>query len=229
MADELTLSAQVGRTLGTGSSKRLRAEGKVPGVIYGLDQESVVVEVNYADLRKVLTTDAGFNAVITLEFDGKRELSIVKELQRHPVRRDVLHVDFIRLDPDATVSVEVRITLVGTAKQVENGGFVDHVLYSLAIDAKPNAIPDELEIDITDLELGGTLTVSAISLPAGVTTEVDGEEPVVLGAIARVVEEETPAEGEEGEEGEEGAEGEGGDADSDGDSGDSDGDADSDG
>lgn len=222
MAEQLTLTATTGREHGTGPAKRLRAEDHIPGVVYGLGTETVEVSVAFRELRRVLTTDAGMNAIITLDIDGESVLSIVKDLQRHPVRRNPLHVDFLRVDPDATISVEVPIVLTGEAKNVEVGGYVDHVLYTLPIDAKPGAIPDELELDISDLEIGTSLSVADLTLPAGVSTEVDAEEAIVFGQASRVVEEEVPTEGEEGEEGE----GEEGDGDGDGDGGDADGDDD---
>ena len=99
---DLTLTAETGRTTGTRPARRLRAEGKVPGVVYGLDREPVSVAVPWPELRRALTTEAGLNALITLEVDGHHDLTIVKDLQRDPVRRAVTHVDFLRIDRDAS-------------------------------------------------------------------------------------------------------------------------------
>ncbi len=104
---DVTLTAETGRPLGSRSSRRLLRDGKVPGVVYGLDQDTVAVAVEWPDLRAALTTDAGLNALITLEVDGDEDLTIVKDLQRDPVRRDVVHVDFLRVSRDVEIEVEV--------------------------------------------------------------------------------------------------------------------------
>jgi large subunit ribosomal protein L25 len=213
---EITLAASTGRPTGSRASGRLRAEGKVPATVYGLGRESASVTVAWRDLRHVLTTDAGVNAIIELSVDGAaRELTIVKDLQRHPIRRNVLHVDFLRVSADVAIEVDVPITLVGEAKEVvNNDGIVEQLMFHLTVSAKPGDIPDELTVDITELEIGHAIRVGDLTLPAGAETAVDIEEPVVIGSGAAI--EEEPAEAEEGE-GEEGAEGgeaaaEGGDA-----------------
>src|SRR5699024_4475979 len=94
---EITLKAVSGRTTGTGPSKRIRAEGQVPGVVYGLGSDPVSVTVDWRPLREVLTTDAGLNVLIDLDVDGDVSLCMVKELQRHPIKGNVLHLDFLRV------------------------------------------------------------------------------------------------------------------------------------
>jgi len=213
---EITLPAHSGRTTGTRPSKRLRGEGKVPATVYGLGGDAVSVSVDWRELRHALTTEAGMNALINLEIDGHAsELTIVKEMQRHPIKRSVLHVDFLRISRDVAIEVEVPITMEGEAEQVtREGGLVEQALFHLTVKAKPGSIPNELTIDISSLTIGESLRVSDLTLPDGVETDVDPEEAVVIGQVPQVVElpEEEAAEGEEGEEaaeGEEGAEGEG--------------------
>lgn len=213
---ELVLAAETGRPTGTRPSRRLRGEGQVPGVVYGLGQESQSVSVDWPALRKALTTDAGLNALIQLDVDGNRQLSIVKELQRHPVRRDVVHVDFLRVDPDAEIQVEVPITLIGEAREVTaEDGMVDQTLFALSVFSKPGAIPSEFEADISELTVGDSLRVSDITLPSGVRTEVDPDEAIAVGMVTRstieamAADEAAAAEAEA--EGEEGAAAEGGD------------------
>lgn len=181
-----TLTAEIGRTAGSRSSSRLRAEGRVPGVVYGLGRDAVAITVAWPELRRALSTDAGTNALITIDVDGQRDLTIVKDLQRHPVKRNVLHIDFLRVDPDALVAIDVPIILLGEAKQVENRrGVVDHPLKALTVLAKPSDIPSMIELNIEDLDIGVTVTVAELELPAGVTTEVDPESPVVTGMATR--------------------------------------------
>jgi large subunit ribosomal protein L25 len=217
---EITLQADTGRTTGSRPSGRLRAEGKVPGVVYGLGQDPQSVSVPWRELRVVLTGEAGLNALIDLHVDGAAgDLVMVKDLQRHPVRRDVLHVDFLRVSRDHVISVEVPIVLEGEATKVtSNDGVVDHVLYALTISAKPADIPNEIGIDISGLEIGESIRVGDVVLPAGVTTDVDPEDAIVMASLAQdTAVEPVEGEGAEGAEGEtaEGAEGAaGGDTDS---------------
>jgi large subunit ribosomal protein L25 len=213
---DLTLTVEKGRTLGTRPSRRLRAEGKVPAVVYGQNSEPTSVSVAWPELRKALTTEAGMNALITLTIAGDSDthLSIIKDLQRHPVRRDVIHVDFQLINRDEELTVEVPIQLIGVAKEVEQKkGIVDQLMYTLTIQAKPGFIPTALEADINDLDVGTAIHVSDIALPDGVGTEVDPDEVVVQGSQSRATIEEEEGEGEEveGEEGEggEGAAGDG--------------------
>src|SRR5690606_10524321 len=112
-AMELVLHADPTRTTGTRTSRRLRRDGHIPAVVYGLGSTPVPVSVAWRDLRQCLKTEAGANAVISVDIDGARHLSIVKEIQRHPVRRDVIHVDFLRVDPDKSVVVEVPVVVIG--------------------------------------------------------------------------------------------------------------------
>jgi large subunit ribosomal protein L25 len=208
---ENTLVADTGRPIGSRPSKRLRHEGKIPAVVYG-HGEPVAVTVDWRALRQVLTTEAGLNALINLEVEGETQLTMVKELQRHPVRHDVLHVDFLRVRADEPITVDVPITLTGEAEDVHRAdGTVDHVLYQLEITALPGDIPTELTVDISGLAVGDLIRVGDLQLPRGVTTEIDPEEPVVV-ARAEVVVELEEAEVEEAEaaegEGAEGGEGE---------------------
>lgn len=183
---EIKLQATTGRSLGSGPSKRIRVEGKVPGVVYGLDADPIPVTVEWKPLREALTTDAGLNALIDLTVDGDTRLSIVKELQRDPVRRTVTHVDFELIDPNAPLSMDVPITLVGTSPKLEAlKGMVDQLKHTLLVSAAPGSIPNQLEADVSEIELGSTVTVGEIVLPPGVTTPVDPDEVVAQGSATR--------------------------------------------
>ena len=180
------LTAETGRERGTRPSRRLRRTGRVPAVVYGMGDNPIQVSVDRADLRGALSTDSGLNALITLEVDGDRQLSIVKDLQRHPVRRDVLHVDFLRINPDLEVEMEVPLLLVGEAKKVtQASGMVDQVMHSVPLLAKPADIPVEVTADVSDLEVGSSLRVSDIALPAGVTAAGDPDATFAVGLITR--------------------------------------------
>jgi len=212
---EIVLTAETGRPLGSAACRRLRAEGKVPAVVYGTGFDPTPVAIEWRSLRQALTTDKGLNAVITLDVAGDQQMTIVKDLQRHPVRRDVLHVDFLVVERDKPVQAEVPIVLEGEPEKVlQERGVVAQELHALTIHAKPAAIPGHLAIDISELEIGDTLTVADLVLPAGVTTDVDLEQAVVSAQVTREAVEAEAVEGAEGEEGEgEGAEGEGAEGD----------------
>ena len=189
---ELILNTDTQRELGTRPSRRLRREGRIPGVVYGLGGESVPVAVDARELRSALTSDAGLNALLTLDVDGNRQLGLVKDLQHHPVRNEVIHVDFIRVDADVAVEVEVRLSLVGEATEVNNeDGVVDQAAFSVRVLAKPESIPNELSLDISEMTMGDTLRTGDIDLPDGVELAGDPEELVASTSMA-VIEIEEP-------------------------------------
>lgn len=206
---EIILHASPRPPQGTRPVRRLRGEGKVPGVVYGLGADPITLSVEWRDLRAALITEQGLNAVIHLDIAGETTPTLVKDIQRHKVRRDVLHVDFIRVDLSKTVDVEVTIHLEGEAEAVtREEGVVDQVLTALLITAKPDDIPSGLTIDISGLVIGSSLRVSDIVLPAGVTTSVDPEEAVVTTSHGVSEKELAEAEADVAGEPEEGAEGE---------------------
>jgi large subunit ribosomal protein L25 len=179
----------------------LRAEGKIPATVYGLGSDAVSVSVGWRDLRHALTTEAGMNALINLEIDGHAsELTVVKELQRHPIKRMVLHIDFLRVSRDIAIEVEVPIALVGEAVELlREGGIVDQAMFHLTVSAKPGSIPNELTVDISGLTIGDAVRVGDLTLPDGVETDVDAEEPIVIGQAPQAEEVPEAVEGEEGE------------------------------
>jgi large subunit ribosomal protein L25 len=210
MADDITLVAEVGRPTGTSASRRLRATGKVPAVLYGRGAEPQAITVDWRELRVALTSEKGLNALINLTVNGSTTPAIVKEMQRHPVRRDVLHIDFLAVDVDKPIATDVPIVMEGEATLVyREQGVVDQVMNAIVVHAKPDRIPGHLSIDISELEIGHTLTVADLVLPEGVTIDADPEETIVIAQLTSLAlaEEEEEAEGEEAE-GEEGAEGE---------------------
>ena len=208
MAD-LVLNTEEKTTIGSRSSRRLRRDGKVPGVLYGLGQDPEIFSVDYGDLRGALTTDAGLNALIQLSVNGTNQLSILKSLQRHPVKDEVIHVDFVRVDPNQELAVEVQIVLEGVAKKVtDQNGMVDQTMFSLSVLSLPDSIPNELTADVSELEINDAIRVSDIVLPEGVRTEVDPEEAIAVGTVTRSTMESMAAEEAAEVEGDEEMEGE---------------------
>jgi len=184
--NEVSLVADVGRVTGSAEARRLRTVGKVPGVLYGHGVEPLSLAVGSRELRAALTSDAGLNALISLDVGGERHLAMARQLQRHPVRRSLDHVDFVIVRRDEIVSAEVNIHLVGEALEVEHAdGLVEQQMFSLVVHATPGNIPNAIEVDISALAIGDAIRVSDLKLPSGVATEVDPEDTVVAGQASR--------------------------------------------
>jgi large subunit ribosomal protein L25 len=219
---QTVVKATLGRQTGSRSSRRLRAEGKLPGVIYGLGKDPQPVAVDYAELRGALNNSAGMNTVFTLEIDGSSETVLVYDVQRDPIKRVVTHADFLRIDPEQKVRVNVPIVLVGDGTAVtEAGGLIEQQMFELELEVRPDAIPDIIEADISIMTLDHRLAVSDLALPSGSTSMVDERISVAAAVVprsAKVAEADALEDGEEIAEG--GAEtAEGGDADQSGDDG----------
>jgi large subunit ribosomal protein L25 len=208
---EINLAAQRRADAGSASSRRLRAAGRIPGVVYGHGVAPISVSVDARDLRAALSTDAGANALIDLHIGSERHLALARELRRHPVRQSFSHVDFVVVRRDEVVAADVPVVLNGEALAVHrNGGTVEQLVFTLRVRAKPADIPHAIEFDVSELEIGETIRLGTAVIPEGVTVDADEDTPIVAGHAARVeVEaEEEAAEGEAVAEGEEAAEGE---------------------
>lgn len=215
---EITLVAEPGRTTGSSESRRLRAAGRIPAVVYGHGIDGISVSVDGRELRHALSGEAGTNQLLELKIGSESHLALARVLQRHPVRHTVVHVDFQIVSRDEVVSADVPLLLVGEAKAVElEQGLLEQPLTSLTVKATPARIPGSIEVDISGLTIGDGIRVGDLALPNGVSTDVDPEEVVVVASISRVAAEveaveaaEAEAAAEAGEaEGAEEAEGEG--------------------
>lgn len=177
---DITLRAQQGRPTGSRSSRRMRREGQVPAVAYGRDLEPVTIAVDGRELHAALHTEAGLNALINLEIDGGgTQLTMAKQLQRHPVRGDIIHVDFVTISLTEAVRADVPIVLRGEPVGVVEGGIVETVRATVDIEALPTDIPPNITVDISHLEVGSTLTVADLPELSGVTYLEDPTAAVV--------------------------------------------------
>jgi large subunit ribosomal protein L25 len=208
MADT-TLAAELRPEKGSRPAGRLRREGRLPGVVYGLGEESVSVTVNAHQLGTILSSKSGANTLITLQLDGQEQLALARQIQRDAVKGSLVHVDFIRVRADQTIQAEVRIDLQGEAEGLNQGGMLEQMMHTLTVEGKPGQLPNEIVHDVSALELGDQLHVRDLVVPAGIVVVTDTEELIATISMPRGLEaeEEAAAEGEEGEEGE-GAEGE---------------------
>ena len=144
-----------------------------------------------------------------MSINGTNQLSILKTLQRHPVKDEVIHVDFVRVDPNQELAVEVPIVLEGVAKKVtDQNGMVDQTMFSLSVLSLPDSIPNELTANVSELEINDAIRVSDVVLPEGVRTEVDPEEAIAVGTVTRSTMESMAAEEAAEVEGDEEMEGE---------------------
>ncbi len=183
---EVTLIAESGRTTGTRPSRRLRGEGRVPGIVYGSGQPAETITFRRADLRHALNTDAGRNALVRLEFDGQSFLTLVREIQRHPVRRDVTHVDFLKVDETKPVELSIPIVLVGEAKQVTvMGGMTEQRLNSVRVRVRPDQIPNAIEVDISNMRLDRSILVKDLTMPEGAISLSKPQQAVVSAELTR--------------------------------------------
>lgn len=196
---EYSLEVELRDPKGKGGARKLRASGRIPGVLYGHGKASTCVSLDPHVLTRLLkTSDAGMNTLIDVTIAGEKaggeRVVLVKEFQRDPVRGEPLHVDLYQVDLTSTVEVEIPIHLVGRPRGVElDGGILDHSLRELEIACLPRAIPESIEVDVTDLGIGDTLHVSDLSLPEGVELLSEPGLSVASVVAPRVAEEEEAA------------------------------------
>ena len=190
--DQVSLSAEHRQESGTRPSRRLRAEGGIPGVLYGRGLDSTPLMVDRRELYSALHTEAGTNALINLEVGGDKYLTVARELQRHPVRGDIIHLDFIRIVLDEKITAEVGIEYMGEPEGAKEGGILETIRTSVPISAFPTDIPASIQLDISALEVGMTLSAADLPVIEGVEYLVDSEAPLVNVIIPRILEVEAP-------------------------------------
>ncbi|MGH9272602.1 MAG: 50S ribosomal protein L25 [Ilumatobacteraceae bacterium] len=174
------LTAKTGRSTGSPAARRMRRDDVIPGVLYGHGMTPVSVAVGRRDLRVALSGAAGVNTVLDLTVDDTVYPAIVKELQRHPVRRNVTHVDFIQVNLDEAITVSVPLRLVGEAVAVQQGGgLVDPAVDSVEVVTTPRSIPDEFVVDITAMDMDSVIRLSDLPMPTGVEPTGDPDSPLV--------------------------------------------------
>jgi len=198
MAQSLTLTAQSRGETGKGAARRLRREGHVPAVIYGTGRDPEALLVARPDLEKVLS-EVGGSTVVELKIGKKKLQTLVREVQRHPTRLDVIHIDFLEIHAGEKFTVRSPIHLVGSPIGVRTqGGVLDQILRDLEIRVLPKDLPEYIEVDVNELHVGQSLHVRDIVVPnADVLEEPDA---TVCTVIAPRVEVEVPVAVEEEEE-----------------------------
>ena len=218
MSEQVNLNAENREVEGKSSSRQLRSAGSIPAVIYGGKEEPLKITILEKDIAKASEVPGFATQILNISISGKNQNVIVKELQRHPATQRVLHADLMRVDPDTKISISVPVRFVNEDSCVGvkmHGGVVSHLINDIDITCLASNLPEYLEVDVENLDIGDSIFLSALNLPEGVEIPAlalgeDRDQAVVSVSEAKVLEIEPeivePEEGEEGEEGEDTAE-----------------------
>jgi large subunit ribosomal protein L25 len=198
MAQQAKLTVQARTQVGRNAIKKVRKEGLIPGVIYGVGQEPINLEVNGRQLSTVLAHASSENILLELEIvdgDNKRNsLAMIQEVQHHPIQRQILHVDFHAVSATEKITAEVPIETIGEPVGVKtNGGLLEHNLRELEVECLPGDLPERIEVDVTNLDISQSIHVKDLKLPPGVEAVTDPDLTVVAVSAPRVDEEPTEA------------------------------------
>lgn len=199
----LSIEAVARTESGKGPARRLKSQRRVPGVVYGQAVENTLVHLDYGSLQRLLQSQ-GAGGLIDLKVDGKTHVVLVKDVQRDPVQGNLLHVDFHAVRLDEEVQTMVPIVMLGEEARVNDGGVINQILREISVYCLPTAIPESIEIDVSNLQAGESLTIADLDLPEGVRTDMDEEETVVTVVLPTAAEVEETEEAEDAEETEEG-------------------------
>jgi large subunit ribosomal protein L25 len=184
---KIEIKAEPRSVQGTGASRRLRRESKVPGILYGAGKDALNIEVDHKELWFKLKMEAFHASILDLDVGGEKSQVLLRDYQMHPFRALILHVDFQRVDPSRKIHVKVPLHFVNAdiSPGVKvAGGQVQHVMHELEIACLPKDLPESIEIDLSSLQAGHSLHLSAVKLPAGVEAIVPkGEDPTVATVV----------------------------------------------
>lgn len=178
-----SLSAKLREESGKGVARKLRQAGRVPAVLYGKDMEAVSLSIDAMEADHLFSGISVENTIIEVMVEGQNEAhqALVREVQSNPARRELIHVDFLRVQKGVAVDVEVPVELVGTPVGVKtHGGNLEHLLHELPVRCIPSLIPEVIQLDVSGLDLDQVFHVSDITLPEGVETDVEGDRAVCI-------------------------------------------------
>ena len=210
--EQIDLKVQIRKTVGNGPARVLRQQGRIPAVLYGPKIEPVLLSINNKDFEHLLKESSVGSVLLNLQIQNGKTYTrsaMIKELQTHPVSGKFLHVDFYEVDLQKKITAKVPVVAKGTSTGVEVGGLLQYVRREIEVLCLPTAIPEVIEVDISDLDIGDSIHVEDISLSGDIEILAETNFTVVTilaPKVEEVVEEEELLEGEELEEGEEAAE-----------------------
>jgi large subunit ribosomal protein L25 len=196
---ELKLIARTRSETGKGAARKMRSAGEVPAVMYGQGTDPQPLAVKKEELQDVIHGEAGLNVLLDLQVvDGKEKdshLVMIKELQKHPFKEKLLHVDFLKVARDEKVTMKVPLSIRGeeTAAGLKAGGTLQHNLWEVEVECLPTEVPDHIYADITDLKIGDHLGVEDLEAPEGISILTDSEDIVLTILAPRLVVEEEVA------------------------------------
>ncbi|MFJ5717425.1 50S ribosomal protein L25 [Neobacillus sp. NPDC093127] len=185
-----TLVVQERKDFKKGSLRKLKNNGEIPAVVYGREINTKSISIKNADLLKVIKA-VGRNGIMTLNLDGKSTNVILRDYQNDPVKKEILHIDFLQVNQHTEIDTKVSVILKGTSNGEKAGGIVKQFLHELNITAKANDIPDNIEIDITDFEIGRTVRVADLKKDYNnITINNENEETIIMIDYMKTTEEE---------------------------------------
>lgn len=170
MKEIFNIEAESRSDVGKGASRRLRHAGRVPAIVYGAHQDPQMVTLSHSEMIQHLEHEAFYSHILNLNIDGKGEQVILKDLQRHPAKPFIMHVDFLRVSAKEKIKTHVPVHFINEAKApgVKKGGIASHHLTDLEVSCLPKDLPEFIEVDMVAMELGDIILMSALSLPKGV-------------------------------------------------------------
>lgn len=178
---------------GKGVARKLRQSGQVPAIIYGHSRQPQSLAIDTRELERLLERVAAASTVIELAIDGRTARTLIREIQRHPVKRSIIHVDFQELVAGEKVTVSIPLVFTGSAEGVRGGGILDQVMHELEIRVDPANIPNHVDVDVTPLQIGHSIHVRDLNVPGGV--EVLDDEDATVCTVSAPRASETPAAG----------------------------------
>jgi large subunit ribosomal protein L25 len=191
------LSAKARDNGGKGVARKLRSEGRIPAVVYGHGREPQALSIPTRELERLLDHISAESTVIDLDIDGKGSRTLIREIQRHPFKRQILHVDFQELVAGEKITVNIPVILVGVPDGVRmDGGVLDQVMREIEVEVDPSNIPNHIDVDVTRLTIGTSIHVGDITLPEGVESMADDDATICVVSAPRAAVEETAAEAE---------------------------------
>ena len=194
MAEAIELKAWARQRSGKGGARAARREGRIPGILYGDKQEPQIISLDYRAVSQQFHTGHFQSTIFTLNVEGTKTRVIPRDVQLDPVRDFPIHVDFLRLSKDALVNVEVPVRFLNEAASpgLKRGGVLNIVRHEIPVRCPADAIPDHFEVDLTGLEIGNSVHISAITLPPGVRPTVTERDFTVATIVGRAAEEPVP-------------------------------------
>ena len=200
--DTMQLSSEIRDETGKGAARRLRSSGKLPAILYGAKTDPIMLAMDYSELKKTLSNRAAENIIFDLTINGEKKSQskkvMIKEIQRDPVKREYLHVDFFEISMAKELEVDIPLDLLNTPIGVEQGGILQHIRREVRAACLPEDLVDKIDVDVSGLDIGQSLHIRDISFPPGLRS-LDDEDLTVVTVVAPTVAAEVEEEAEEAE------------------------------